>query len=246
MGQHVLLNNVDHHDLRLITQRGAAFGDNVNQALIYPTEYQDIQRQYPIFFRQTEGGGFKSVALLGFDKDENLFLQGDRWNAAYVPAVLRVSPFLIGEPKAGPCGELPSDAEAMVLVDPGHARISRSEGERLFIAHGGNSPVLTQMTQVLRQVYAGAQVSDRMFAAFQEAELLAPAEIEVKVSDQQAYVLKDMFIIRDDVLRGLSGNVLKALNQAGFLSLAFYVLSSMGNLNRMISLKTGRAVPAPS
>ena len=244
MGQHVLLNNVDHHELRLITRHGAMFGDNVNQVLVYPSEYQDIQRHYPIFFRQIEGGGFKSVALLGFDREENLFLEDDRWNAAYVPALLRIGPFLIGQPKAAPGEDPPPDAEAMILVDTGHPRISRGEGEMLFLAHGGNSPALTQVTQVLRQVYAGAQVSDRMFAAFYEAGLLAPVEIEVKVSDQQAYILKDMFTISRDALHGLSGDNLKALNAAGFLALAFQVVSSMGNLAHMITLKTGRAALA--
>jgi len=244
LGQHVLLNNVDHHDLRLIMRHGALFGDNVNQALIMPSEYQEIQRYYPIFFRRTEEGGFKSVALLGFDRDENLFLDGDRWNAAYVPAMHRVAPFLIGQPEAAPGEDLPADAEAMILVDPGHARISRTEGEALFLPHGGNSPALTHVTQILQQVYAGAQASDPMFAAFYEAGLLAPVEIEVKVNDQQSYVLKDMFTISRDALHGLSADHLKALNAAGFLALAFQVVSSLGNLGHMITLKNSRAAAA--
>ena len=221
-------------------RHGAALGDAVNQTLIFPSEYQDIQRHYPIFFRHTEGGGFKSVALLGFDRDENLFLDGGRWNAAYVPAMHSVSPFLIGQPKAAPGEELPADAEAMILVDPEHPRISRTEGEALFLAHGGNSPALTQVTKVLQQVYAGAQASDPMFAAFLEAGLLAPVEIEVKIDDRQAFILNDMLTISRDALHSLDGEPLQALNRAGFLALAFYVVSSMGNLSHMITLKNDR------
>lgn len=241
MGQHVLLNNVDHHDLRLITRHGAAFGDAVNQALVFPSEYQEIQRHYPIFFRRTEDGAFKSVALLGFDKDENLFLKGESWNAAYIPAMHRVSPFLIGQPKAAPGQDLPADAEAMILVDADHARISHSEGEALFQPHGGNSPVLGQVTRTLQQVYAGAQASEAMFAAFIETGLLAPIEIEVKVNDTQSFRLTDMFTVSVDALRSLDGAALQALNQRGFLPLAFSVVSSMGNLSHMIDLKNGRA-----
>ena len=238
MGQHVLLNNVDHHDLRLITRHGAAFGDSVNQTLIFPSEYQDIQRHYPIFFRQTENGGFKSVAILGFDRDENLFLDGDRWNAAYVPAMHRISPFLIGQPKAAPGQVLPDDAEAMILVDPDHARISRADGEALFLSHGGNSPILTQVTETLRHVYAGSQVSDRMFAAFFEAGLMAPVEINVQISEKQSFLLKDMATISREALQNLDAARLKALNEAGFLALAFFVVASLGNLSHMIALKT--------
>ncbi len=241
MGQHVLLNNVDHHDLRLITRHGQAFGDGVNQALVLPTEFQDIQRHYPIFFRRTESGGFKSIALLGFDADENLFLNGDRWDAAYVPAMHRIAPFLIGQPQAAPGQDLPANAEAMILVDPDHARISRGEGEPLFLAQGGNSPALNHVASVLQQVYAGQTLSERMFAAFLETGLLAPVEIELKISERQSFMLKDMLTISRAGLNGLDGATLAALNQAGFLALAFHVLSSMGNLSHMITLKTARA-----
>ncbi len=247
MGQHVLLNNVDHHDLRLITEPGASLGDAVNQALIFPSEYQEIQRHYPIFFRQVEGGGLKSVALLGFDRDENLFLEGDRWGAAYVPAMHRVGPFLIGQPQAAPGQTLPDNAEAMILVDSDHVRISRDRGQPLFLAHGGNSPLLTHITQLLQQVYAGAQVGDRMFAAFYEAGLLAPVEINVQIDGGQSFLLKDMLTISREALHGLKGTQLQALNQAGFLGLAFDVVSSMGNLGHMITLKTNRnAALAPA
>lgn len=240
MGQHVLLNNVDHHDLRLIMRHGAAFGDNVNQTLVLPSEFQELQRYYPIFFRRTEEGGFKSVALLGFDKDENLFLDGDRWNAAYVPAMHRVSPFLIGQPRAAPGEVLPADADAKILIDPDHARISRSEGEILFLAQGGNSAALNHVAQVLQQVYAGAQASDSMFQAFLDTGLLAPIEIEVKINERQSYILKDLLTISQDALRSLDGAQLQALNQSGFLALAFHVVSSMGNLAYMVTLKNDR------
>jgi len=240
LGQHVLLNNVDHHDLRMIIRHGADLGDGVNQTLIFPSEYQEIQRHYPIFFRQAEGGGLKSVALLGFDRDENLFLDGDRWDAAYVPARHRVAPFLIGQPKAAPGQDLPAEAEAMILVDPDHVRISRTEGVPLFLPQGGNSPTLGQVIQVLQQVYAGQTVSDRMFAAFHEAGLLAPVEINVETNERQSYLLKDMLTISRDALHHLDGERLKALNEAGFLALAFHVVSSLGNLSHMIDLKNRR------
>ncbi|MDI7774031.1 SapC family protein [Asticcacaulis sp. EMRT-3] len=240
MGQHVLLNNVDHHDLRLITRHGASFGDNINQVLVFPSEYDEIQRHYPIFFRRTESGGFKSVALLGFDKDENLFLDEDRWDALYVPAMQRISPFLIGQPTPAEGEELPADAEAMILVDPEHPRISTSEGESLFLPHGGQAPNLVHVTQLLQQVYMGEQISPAMFAAFYEAGLLAPVEIEVQIDDTTSYVLNDLLTISREALRDLSAQSLKSLNEKGFLALAFIVVSSMANMSHLITRKNKR------
>jgi len=246
LGQHILLNNILHQDLRLITRRGSDLGDSVNQVLIFPSEYIEIQRHYPIFIQQTEAGGFKSVALLGFDKDENLFLEGDQWTVPYIPAMQRISPFLIGQPTPPPGENLPADAEAMILVDPDHVRISTKEGEPLFLAHGGHSPTLVHVTQTIHQVFVGSKLSDPMFSAFLEAGLLAPVQIDVKLDDQKSYMLNDMFTISREGLQRLEADQLKSLNQMGFLALAFYIASSLSNLSHMITLKNKRSAGSGS
>lgn len=80
----VLLNNVDHADLRVIAAHGVAFGDGVNQTLLLPTEFEAAQREYPILIRKDPSGGYHAVALLGLDRDENLFLDETGWRARYV------------------------------------------------------------------------------------------------------------------------------------------------------------------
>ena len=77
MPKPVLLNNVEHKNLRVITRRGARFGDAQMAAPTFPAEFRNIQACYPIVFRQTtDGAGFEPIALLGFQEGENLFLQG--------------------------------------------------------------------------------------------------------------------------------------------------------------------------
>ena len=97
MPKPVLLNNVEHKNLRVITRRGARFGDAQMAAPTFPAEFRNIQACYPIVFRQTtDGVGFEPIALLGFQEGENLFLQGERWDAVYIPMLVERQPFLIG------------------------------------------------------------------------------------------------------------------------------------------------------
>src|SRR5690606_42107381 len=85
----VLLNNVDHHDLRVITRHAAELGDAVNQTLVFPTEFESVQRHYPIVFRRDAEGALRPVALLGLAQGDNLLLDGaGGWRPAYVPALL--------------------------------------------------------------------------------------------------------------------------------------------------------------
>src|SRR5262245_51534897 len=128
MTRHVLLNNVDHRNLRVITRQSAAFGDNVASVTTFPTEYGDMQREYPIFFRKdTNTGEFFSIALLGFQQGENLFLDEAGWQASYIPGVIARGPFLIGFQDRG------GEREPVVHVDLDDPRISETEGEAVFL-----------------------------------------------------------------------------------------------------------------
>ena len=101
MSTPVLLNNVDHHDVRVLLERGRLFGDAVNQTMVFPTEFEALQREYPIVFRRDPAGVYRAIALLGLEPDENLYLDGSSWSARYVPALMQRGPFSIGLPPAG-------------------------------------------------------------------------------------------------------------------------------------------------
>lgn len=233
----VLLDNVEHHDLRVIAGHSAALGDALNQVRVFPNEFAEVQREYPIFFRRNEQGGFYAIALLGLDRDENLFLDDRGWNARYIPAVQQRGPFMLGfrEASGNDAGD---DAPApMVLIEPGHPRLSRSEGEPLFLAHGGNAPALERHVHVLRTIHQGITVNDAVFAAFLDAGILAPIKAELRVDDDLQYDIPDLFSISGEALARLDGTVLARLNAAGYLALAFHVLASVGNIQHLITLK---------
>jgi hypothetical protein len=111
-----LLNNLEHRDLRVITRRGAALGDQVMSAVTFPSEFRDVQACYPIVFRKTvDGLGFEPIALFGFEDGENLFLKGERWDAPYLPMMVERQPFLIGV----------SGDQLMINIDLDHPRVSQ-------------------------------------------------------------------------------------------------------------------------
>jgi hypothetical protein len=235
MTNRVLLNNIDHQNLRVITRRSAEFGDNVNQALVFPTEFEELQREYPIFFRKDEHGNFQSVALLGLDRDENLFLDETGWRARYIPAVQERGPFLIGFQDQTVDGE--PRREPMIHVDLDHPRISWTEGEPVFLPHGGNSPYLNRIAHTLRLIHQGAELARSMFAALGAAELIEPIEVEIALDDRTQYKLPGFYTIGEDRLARLDGASLERLHRAGFLRLAFCVVSSLANVSRLIDVK---------
>jgi len=238
MTNKVLLNNVDHADLRIIVRHSAEFGDSVNQVLVFPTEFDDIQREYPIFFRRDQNGELQSIALLGLDRDENLFLDEHGWHGRYVPAALQRGPFLIGLQKGAAEGA--ARQEPMVHIDLDDPRVSKNEGLALFLPHGGNAPYLNHIAGVLRAIYAGMDATASMFAAFEEAGLIEPVSLEIELDEARKYVLPDLFTIGRAALAALDGARLEQLNLAGFLGVAFLVASSMSNVSRLIEIKNAK------
>lgn len=240
MTNRVLLNNVDHGELRVIAGHGAAFGDNVNQVLLLPTEFEDAQREYPILLRKDASGAYQAVALLGLDRDENLFLEGEAWRARYVPAVQQRGPFSIVVQTAGDDGA----ARPMIHIDLDHPRVSTMAGEPLFLPAGGNAPYLQHMMRVLGVIYDGLEIEGPMFAAFAELDLIEPVAIEIALDDGSTYDLPDFHTLAADRLAALAGADLERLHQSGLLRAAQWIVSSMGNIQRLVELK-GRRISAP-
>ena len=68
MTNHVLLDNISHKDLKVITTRGANWGDNISCATVFPSEFAKVQANQPIVFRKhPQTGQFEALALFGFE-----------------------------------------------------------------------------------------------------------------------------------------------------------------------------------
>src|SRR5688500_18550973 len=226
-----LLNNVDHHDPRVITRHGAEFGDAVNQVTAFPTECESVPREYPLVFRRGADGARRPVALLGLTRGEDLFLDGEGdWGAGYVPALLQRGPFSIAAPDT-------PEGEPMIRIDLADPRTSRSQGVPIFLPHGGNSAYLEHMTDVLRTIYIGHHLLEPMIAAFESAGLLRPVNLEARVGENEVYAFSDVMVIDRERLAALGADELAALHEGGFLQAAFFGAASLANMQRLVELK---------
>lgn len=235
----VPLNNVTHKDLKIITQHSEQFGNNIGAVLTFPTEFADIQREYPIFFqRNPETLKYQSVALLGITPGENLFLHNEKWNARYIPAIVAREPFVIGfEDQSADGGD---EHAPVVMVDMDSPRVSKHEGQAVFLEFGGNTQYLESINRILQGIYQGMSVSDEMFEAFTELELIEPVSLEIKLNNGELHRLTGNYTINREKLNSLSAKELAKLNKAGFLEGAFLVASSLNNMKNLIDIKNSR------
>ena len=128
MTQFVTLDEVAHADLRVEVGYADSKQALVNQTLVFPTEFIQLAKEYPIFFRRSDEGKFYAIVLLGLDREENLYLQGAKWNARYVPAVIERGPFALA--MVTPSDAHTGAAQSAIQIDTEDARVSRDHGER--------------------------------------------------------------------------------------------------------------------
>ncbi|GAA4755871.1 SapC family protein [Sphingomonas daechungensis] len=240
MSNRVPLDNVEHQSLRVATI-ASADRDLVNQALVVPGEFEEVQREYPIFIRKDQDGRYVAVALLGLDKGENLFLDGDRWDARYIPATIARGPFFLGI-REGIDGAEPALAVHIDMDDP---RVGSESGEPLFREHGGNSAYLDMVTSRLGLIHEGLVASPLMFALFEELGLIQPLDIDVQLGDGTHYRLGEMFTIGMEQFQALASDQLERLHREGFLAPAIFIRSSLPNMNRLVERKRRKIEGAP-
>lgn len=224
MANHVLLNNVDHKDLRIITTRSADLGDDVMLAITFPAELRNIQAHYPVVFRKTTDGSFQPVVLLGFQEKQNLFLGARGWDATYLPLMIERLPFLIGK----------SGDQLMVHVDLESPRVSRTAGEPLFMSHGGSTEFLQRMNSVLLAIHEGLEGTPPFIAALMEHQLLESFVFDIQLANGSQNRLTGFYIINEERLTGLEGSALERLSKAGHLQAAYMAIASLSNFRSLI------------
>lgn len=228
MPNHVLLNNVDHKDLRVITGRGAQYGDNAMLAITFPAEFRNLQAHYPIVFRKSpDGASFEPVVLFGFQEGENLFLDAKGWDAHYVPLAIERQPFLIGI----------TNGEPMVHVDLDSPRVSRTEGEEVFLTHGGNTEYLERVNSTLLAIYQGLQSTPAFIGALLEHSLLESFVFDIELDDGSQNRLAGLYTIDEEKLHALGPEAIGRLHAGGHLMAIYMVLASLSNFRALIERK---------
>lgn len=236
MGQHLLLNDTEHRDLRVSVGHGAHLGDDVMGALTFPDEFRSVQAHYPIVFRREAAGGLVPLALFGLQEGCNLFLDGDRWDATYVPLSIQRQPFLIGI-----AGE-----QRLVHVDMDHPRVRQAgaEGAPLFDEHGGPTAHLERVRSVLLALHDGVDATPAFIEALQRLALLESFFLDVRLDDGSLNRLAGFHTINEERLGALDGAALERLAGDGHLLPIYMVLASMSRFRDLIE-RTNRRRAAP-
>jgi hypothetical protein len=232
MTQHAVLNKIDHRNLRVDTSHGAMFGDEIMSALTFPAEFRNVQSYYPIVFQKDELGSFQPVALFGLQQGQNLFLQGARWDAHYIPLSVKREPFLIGR----------SGDSLQIHIDLDHPRVGTESGQPLFHDHGGSTEYLEQVSSMLGMLHSGVLETAAYIDALLKFDLLESFVLDIQLDEETNNRFMGFYTINEERLRQLGGDALGELGAAGYLEPTYMAMASLSHLRDLIErLRQGQA-----
>lgn len=236
MAKVVALNNEMHRNLRVITRRGAEFGENVNLVPVVADELRSLVLEYPVCItKNPHNGQFSLCALLGFEPAENLFLNGDVWQAEYIPLHILRQPFMVGY-----SGQTERAAEAIISLDIESDRVQEQEGERLFNEDGSQSSYLQEMSGILSRLMSGTASTDAFLKSLADNDLIEAAQLSVRFANGEYKRYDGLYTVNEEQLGQLASDQVVEMYQRGYLQAAYWLSVSMGQVRKLIALKNAR------
>ncbi|WP_020208684.1 SapC family protein [Gilvimarinus chinensis] len=230
----VPLDKDQHSELRIITHHGKEYGENVHLTPIVATELQSLVLDYPCaLMKDEQTGHFGLYALLGFENNENLYLQQDQWRASYIPLHIRRQPFVSVTAQN-------QQGRGNLLIDLDSARVNKEQGEPLFNTDGTNSQYLQNTQQLLGALMGGIQASQAFVQTLTELALLEPIKLDIAFASGQKQTYQGLYSVSAEKLSALQGKNLQTVHERGYLNACHYLLASLGHIRKLVDWKNAQ------
>jgi hypothetical protein len=208
---------------------------NLNALPLSFTEFTVACRDYPIAFVGANAGSVIAMAVLGLEKQQNLFATaGDDWDASvYLPAYVRRHPFCMTrvtvDGKERP--ERVACVEKSALSD---------SGEPMFDAKGEPLPAWEARRKLLFEFEADLARSEEMSRELGRHQLLESFSLQAQPNQGPSLAMTGMYRVSEQKLAELAPDELKALLQKGILARVYAHLISLVNFGRLLDRRAAQ------
>lgn len=221
----VALQDKRHLNYSIELKGDYSFAQNTNAVYLSLVEFTKTSKEYPIVFAGKEDN-LLPVALLGLEKDKNLFLNKyAHWNAEYIPAYVRRYPFILAN----------NDKDFTVCIDESYEGINQAgRGEKLFDADGQQSAYLKRMVGFLKQYQSEHQSTLSFIRMLNEYDLLESMNANVELNSGVKVSLTGFKIVSRKRLKELDTDKLSHLMKTDVLEKIYTHLISLENFNQLM------------
>lgn len=219
----------NHKNTKVKPINGFSFAKEIHLASIMLHEFSRAASIYPIvFLEDSEKDEFKPVVMLGLEAGENLFLDGDKWKASYIPAIIRRYPFALAN-----TGE---EDKYTICIDNKSEFLNEKEGEALFNEKGEASEAMERVKKYLSELQQMERFSSEFCKYFKENNMFTPLNMKVRVGNEIKNV-SGAYVINEERFNSLSDEVFIEMRKKRYVSVVYSHLSSLSQIERLLTFK---------
>jgi hypothetical protein len=226
------LDREAHKNLKLDTaQPVVSRVADQNSVFLAAVEFADACKEFPVVFvraGEPDAAGKQAVAplaVLGLKPGSNLFVDGDKWTASYVPAYVRRYPFAMAR--------LDGNANNLaVCFDSKWTAFNETTGEPLF-KDGEPTEFLQNARNFLENFEQEAERTRLICALLSELDLLQDMRFEATLPNGEKLDVEGFLALDEKKYSELPDAKVLELHRNGLIALIEMHRLSLGNMNRL-------------
>lgn len=228
-GKIVPVNREVHKNTKVKPVTSFYFASELHVASVMVHEFSRAASTYPIVFIEDKATDeFMPVVLMGLNEGENLFVEEGKWQASYIPAIIRRYPFALA--KTG------DEGNYSVCLDSCSDLVSEEEGNALFTEDGEQTEVIDRVKGYLGELQQMEAVTQKFSQFIKENNLFTPLNMRVK-TDNNMNNITGCYVINEERLNALSDEGFIDIRSKQFLAPIYAHLTSLAQVERLLHLK---------
>ena len=224
------INKAAHANHKVKTVDNFNFASKFHIASVMVHEFVRAASVYPIVFLEDKNQDeFRPVTLLSLDAGENLFVGEDgKWQASYVPAIIRRYPFALAK--------MPEQDNYTVCIDEDSEYVGTEDGQPLFNESGEPTEVIENVKRYLGELQQMEAFTKEFCNFLAENNLFTPLNMRVRALAQVKNVT-GCYVINEERLNNLSDNKFLDIKAKRYLAPIYSHLTSLSQIERLALLK---------
>lgn len=233
----VPVNKEVHAKTRIKEITSFEFASKFHIAYVTMQEFTRAAAIFPIvFLEDKEKDEFRPVVLLGLNAGKNLFVDSaGKWQASYVPAIIRRYPFALT-----PRGD---DGQYIVCIDEESSLVSTTEGSALFDDKGEPTQVIENVKRYLAELQQMDGLTRNFCAFLKENNMFTPLNLRVRDSSKVKNI-SGCYVINEERLNNLSDELFLEIKNKRYLPAIYGHLISLAQTERLVKLQDEQPVAA--
>ncbi len=194
------------------------------------TEFVPASRNYPlVFISGDEGKSFVAMAVVGLERERNLFVLWDKtWDRrSYVPAYVRRYPFCMTRITM----DGKEQSERVVCVENGALG---DAGDLLFDETGNATPAWEKVQKFVFEYETDLARTEQMCRQLADFGLLEPFTLQAQPTQGEPFALTGMYRVAEAKVAELSPETLHTLVRNGVLARIHLHLASLDNFQALL------------